>query len=55
LGVTRRERGRLTRWSFDSQVTSAIDSLMAGMESLQSDRMLAAWAPGVDVLHVSDR
>ena len=38
----------------EHQVTAAIDSLAAGMESLQPDRMLAAWAPGVDVLHVSN-
>jgi hypothetical protein len=37
-----------------AHVTSAIDSLMASMESLQPDRMLAAWAPGADVLHVSN-
>ncbi|MEP7066375.1 MAG: hypothetical protein ABI889_10110 [Gemmatimonadota bacterium] len=36
------------------QITIAIDSLAAAMESLQPDRMLAAWAPGSDVLHVSN-
>ena len=35
-------------------VTLAIDSLFAALESLQPERMLAAWAPGSDVLHVSD-
>ena len=37
-----------------TQVTAAIDSLMGGMESLQPDRMLSAWARGPDVLHVSN-
>jgi hypothetical protein len=35
-------------------VTVAIDSLFAALESLQPEWMLAAWAPGADVLHVSD-
>lgn len=35
-------------------IKAAIDSLFASMESLQPERMLAAWAPGSDVLHVSN-
>jgi uncharacterized protein (TIGR02246 family) len=35
-------------------ITAAIDSLFAAMESLQPERMLAAWSPGSDVLHVSN-
>jgi hypothetical protein len=40
--------------SIRAGVTMAIDSLLASMESLKPDRMLAAWRPGPDVLHVSD-
>jgi uncharacterized protein (TIGR02246 family) len=35
-------------------VTAAIDSLFTALDSRQPERMLAAWAPGADVLHVSD-
>ena len=38
----------------EQQVRSAIDSLASAMASLQPDRMLAAWAPGADVLHASN-
>jgi len=38
----------------EQQVRSAIDSLASGMASLRPDRMLSAWAPGPDVLHVSN-
>jgi hypothetical protein len=40
--------------SIRAGVTLAIDSLLASMESLNPDRMLAAWQPAPDVLHVSD-
>jgi hypothetical protein len=43
-----------SRATIEHQVRSAIDSLASGMASLQPDRMLAAWAPGPDVLHVSN-
>jgi len=36
------------------KIAAAIDSLFVSMESLQPERMLAAWSPGSDVLHVSD-
>lgn len=35
-------------------ISAAIDSLFASMASLQPERMLAAWSPGSDVLHVSN-
>jgi hypothetical protein len=44
----------VARPAIEQQVRSAIDSLASGMASLQPDRMLAAWAPGSDVLHVSN-
>ena len=40
--------------AIEQQVRSAIDSLASGMASLHPERMLAAWAPGPDVLHVSN-
>jgi uncharacterized protein (TIGR02246 family) len=43
-----------SRPAIEQQVRAAIDSLASGMASLQPDRMLAAWAPGPDVLHVSN-
>src|SRR5690348_11424833 len=43
-----------SRAAIEQQVRSAIDSLASGMASLRPDRMLAAWAPGPDVLHVSN-
>jgi ketosteroid isomerase-like protein len=44
----------IARPAIEQQVRSAIDSLASSMASLQPDRMLAAWAPGADVLHASN-
>jgi len=43
-----------THPAIEQQVRAAIDSLASGMASLQPERMLAAWAAGADVLHVSN-
>ena len=54
LGCFAVQAQTVRRPTIEQQVRSAIDSLASGMESLQPDRMLAAWAPGADVLHVSN-
>ena len=54
LGCLTLQAQTVRRPTIEQQVRSAIDSLASGMESLQPDRMLAAWAPGADVLHVSN-
>jgi hypothetical protein len=54
LGCVTLQAQTAGRSAVEKQVRSAIDSLATGMASLQPDRMLAAWAPGADVLHVSN-
>ena len=54
LGCSTSQAPAAATGALEHQVTAAIDTLARAMESLQPDRMLAAWAPGADVLHVSN-
>src|SRR3569832_933137 len=54
LGCFSAHAQAVSRPTVEQQVRSAIDSLASGMAALQPERMLAAWAPGADVLHASN-
>ena len=54
LGCVTLQAQSARRPAVEQQVRSAIDSLASGMASLKPERMLAAWARGADVLHVSN-